>query len=267
MRTAASTESRERAVAEPLLDIDGLTKRFGGVVASDAISLALRPGELHAIIGPNGAGKTTLIGQLTGEIAPDSGRIRFDGRDITALPVYRRSRLGLARSFQIASLFPEFTALDNVALAVQAHCGHSFRFWADARREAALREPAGAALARVGLTARADIPVAALSHGERRALEIAMALATAPRLLLLDEPMAGMGPEESVRLVETLRRLKSGIAILLIEHDMDAVFALADRISVLVYGRIIASGVPAAIRADAAVRQAYLGDSDGAGHG
>jgi branched-chain amino acid transport system ATP-binding protein len=173
----------------------------------------------------------------------------------------------LARSFQITSLFPEFTALDNVALAVQAHSGHSFRFWRDASREPALREPARAALARVGLTERADMLVAGLSHGECRQLEIAMALATGPRLLLLDEPMAGMGPEESTRLVETLRRLKGSVTILLIEHDMDAVFALADRISVLVYGRIIASGEPAAIRADATVRQAYLGEREGAAQG
>jgi len=250
----------ERAVAEALLEIERLSKHFGGVVASDAISLALGPGELHAIIGPNGAGKTTLIGQLTGEIAPDGGRIRFGSRDITALPVYRRSRIGLARSFQISSLFPEFTALDNVALAVQAHSGHSFRFWRDARHEQALREPARRALDRVALAGRADTRVADLSHGERRQLEIAMALATKPRMLLLDEPMAGMGPGESARLVGTLRALKGGITILLIEHDMEAVFALADRISVLVYGRIIASGRPEAIRADAAVRQAYLGE-------
>jgi branched-chain amino acid transport system ATP-binding protein len=251
-------------VAEALLEIAGLTKRFGGVVACDGISLSLSPGELHAIIGPNGAGKTTLLGQLTGEIAPDSGRIRFDTRDITALPVYQRSQLGLARSFQISSLFQTFTALDNVALAVQAHAGHSFRCWRDARREAALREPARAALVRAGLAERADMPVADLSHGERRQLEIAMALATRPRLVLLDEPMAGMGPEESSQLVATLRRLKGSVTVLLIEHDMDAVFALADRISVLVYGRIIASGEPAAIRADPAVRQAYLGEREGA---
>ncbi len=249
-------------MAEAFLEIAALTKRFGGVVASDAISLALQGGELHALIGPNGAGKTTLIGQLTGEIAPDSGRIRFDAHDITALPVYRRSQIGLARSFQIASLFPEFTALDNVALAVQAHSGHSFRFWRAARREPELREPARDALARVSLAQRADVPVTDLSHGERRQLEIAMALATRPRMLLLDEPMAGMGPEESAQLVEMLRQLKGGLTILLVEHDMDAVFALADRISVLVYGRIIASGDPAAIRADAAVREAYLGEQD-----
>jgi branched-chain amino acid transport system ATP-binding protein len=249
-------------VADALLEIESLSKHFGGVVASDAVSLALGQGELHAIIGPNGAGKTTLIGQLTGEIRPDGGRIRFAARDITALPVYRRSQIGLARSFQIASLFSEFTALDNVALAVQAHAGHSFRFWRDARRQGALREPARTALERVGLGARADMRVAALSHGERRQLEIAMALATGPRMLLLDEPMAGMSLEESSRLVELLRLLKGGMTILLIEHDMEAVFALADRISVLVYGRIIASGAPNAIRANAAVRQAYLGERE-----
>jgi branched-chain amino acid transport system ATP-binding protein len=268
MSMAASTDCwGGRAVADALLEIKDLTKRFGGVVASDRISLALDRGELHAIIGPNGAGKTTLIGQLTGEIAPDMGSVRFDGQDITRLPVYRRSAIGLARSFQITSLFLDFTALDNVALAVQAHAGHSFRFWRNARRDAALREPALTALTDVGLGERADMPAADLSHGERRQLEIAMALATRPRMLLLDEPMAGMGPEESVRLIEILRKLKGGVTILLIEHDMDAVFALADHISVLVYGRIIASGDPAAIRADPVVRQAYLGEGEGAGRG
>jgi branched-chain amino acid transport system ATP-binding protein len=249
-------------VTEALLEIEGLSKRFGGVVASDEISLAVPAGELHAVIGPNGAGKTTLIGELAGEIAPDAGRIRFDGRDITALPVWRRSMLGLARSFQITSLFPDFTALDNVALAVQAHAGHSFKFWRDARTEEELRGPARAALARVGLSERADVLVANLSHGEHRVLEIAMALATRPRMLLLDEPMAGMGPEESARMVRTLRELKRELTILLIEHDMEAVFALADRITVLVYGHVIASDVPEAIRANAEVRQAYLGEQE-----
>ena len=219
-----------------------------------------RRGEFHAIIGPNGAGKTTLIGLLAGEIAPQGGSIRFDGSDITALAVHRRSRLGLARSFQITSLFADFTALDNVALAVQAHSGHSFRFWRDARRDDRLRQPAQAALARVGLAARAGMRVDKLSHGEHRQLEIAMALATRPRMLLLDEPMAGMGPDESARMVEMLRKLKGSITILLIEHDMETVFALADRVTVLVYGRVIASGDPAAIRADPAVREAYLGE-------
>ena len=247
-------------MAEPLLRVEGLTKTFGGVVASDNIMLDIVPGELHAVIGPNGAGKTTLIGQLTGEIAPNAGCVRFDGHDITALPMHDRSALGLARSFQITSLFLDFTALDNVALAVQAHAGHSFRFWRDARREAELREPARAALARVGLAARADVVVSRLSHGEQRQLEFAMALATKPRVLLLDEPMAGLGPEESARVVNLLRELKRELAILLIEHDMEAVFALPDRITVLVYGRVIASGAPAAIRADAEVRKAYLGE-------
>jgi branched-chain amino acid transport system ATP-binding protein len=247
-------------VAEGLLEIEGLTKRFGGVVAADGISLVLPAGELHAIIGPNGAGKSTLIGQLSGEVVPDSGRIRFEGQEITDFPVYRRSQLGLARSFQVTTLFPDFTALDSVTLSVQAHSGHSFRFWRNARNEIQLREPAQAALTRVGLSERAATLVADLSHGERRQLEIAMALAGRPRMLLLDEPMAGMGPEESVRLVELLRALKGAMTVLLIEHDIDAVFALADRISVLVYGRIIATGDPAAIRSDPAVREAYLGE-------
>jgi branched-chain amino acid transport system ATP-binding protein len=249
-------------VADALLAIDGLSKRFGGVVASDGITLDVPSGELHAIIGPNGAGKTTLIGQLIGELAPDTGSIRFGGADITALPTWRRSQIGLARSFQITSLFLDFSALDNVALAVQAHSGHSFHFWRDARKDAALREPAQAALARVGLGDRGNVPVANLSHGEHRQLELAMALATAPRMLLLDEPMAGMGPEQTARMVEMLRALKGSLTILLIEHDMEAVFALADRITVLVYGRVIASGAPEAIRNNAEVRQAYLGEQE-----
>ena len=253
-------------MAEPLLRVEGLTKRFGGVVASDGVVLDVRPGELHAIIGPNGAGKTTLIGQLTGELRSDAGKIHFDGMDITDLPVHARSAMGLARSFQITSLFRDFTALENVALAVQAHAGHSFRFWQDARAEAELRDPARAALARVGLEARADTLVANMSHGENRQLELAMGLATKPCMLLLDEPMAGLGAEESARMVQTLRALKSELTILLIEHDMEAVFALADRITVLVYGRVIASGTPAEIRANAEVRQAYLGEQE-ASHG
>jgi branched-chain amino acid transport system ATP-binding protein len=247
-------------MAEPLLEIRALSKRFGGVVASDNVTLVIPKGELHAVIGPNGAGKTTLIAQLTGELPPQSGSIHFAGEDITALPAYRRSLRGLARSFQITSLFLDFTALDNVALAVQAHAGHSFRFWKNVRHDPALSEPARAALERVGLADRADTLVANLSHGEHRQLEIAMALATRPRMLLLDEPMAGMGLEESARMVTLLRQLKQEHTILLIEHDMEAVFALADRISVLVYGRIIASGSPEEIRANPEVRRAYLGE-------
>jgi branched-chain amino acid transport system ATP-binding protein len=247
-------------MAEPLLATDGLRKHFGALVATDGVSLAVEAGEVHALIGPNGAGKTTLIGQLTGELSPDAGRVRFEGRDITPLPVHRRCRLGLARSFQITSLFLDLTALDNVALAVQVHQGHSFRLWRDARQDARLREPARALLAQVGLDARADATAADLSHGEHRQLEIAMALASGPRMLLLDEPMAGMGPDESQRMVELLRGLKGKVTILLVEHDMDAVFALADRITVLVYGRAIATDRPEAIRANAEVRRAYLGD-------
>ena len=253
-------------MSAPLLRVESLAKRFGGIVATDDLALEVAPGELHAVIGPNGAGKTTLIAQLAGQLKPDAGRIHFDGRDITALPMHRRSALGLARSFQITSLFLDLSALDNVALAVQAHAGHSFRFWRNARLEAGLRQPARAALERVGLGARADWPASALSHGEHRQLELAMALAGNPRMLLLDEPMAGLGPEESVAMVAMLRELKQELAILLVEHDMEAVFALADRITVLVYGRVIASGAPSAIRANAAVREAYLGEQEAA-HG
>jgi branched-chain amino acid transport system ATP-binding protein len=247
-------------LAQDLLQIDNLCKRFGGIVASDQLSLGIAPGQMHAVIGPNGAGKTTLVSQLAGQTMPDSGSIHFAGVDITWLPSHRRSALGLARSFQITSLFLDMTVLDNVALAVQAHAGHSFRFWRDARSESELREPARAALARVGLAARAERPVVTLSHGEHRQLEIAMALAGRPRMLLLDEPMAGLGPEESARMLALLRELKGEYTILLIEHDMEAVFALADRISVLVYGRVIASDLPEKIRTNAEVRRAYLGE-------
>ena len=249
-------------MADALLAIEGLTKRFGGVVASDGIALDVRPGELHAVIGPNGAGKTTLIGELTGEVTPDAGRIYFEGADVTRLPVYTRSALGLARSFQVTSLFLDFTALDNVALAVQAQAGHSFRFWRRARNERSLREPARAALDRVGLGNRAEVVAASLSHGEQRQLEIAMALANKPRLLLLDEPMAGLAADESARMVKLLRELKQEFPILLVEHDMEAVFTLADRITVLVYGRVIASDLPARVRANDEVRQAYLGEQE-----
>ena len=249
-------------MAEHLLRVEKLVRRFGGLIATDALSMEVARGELHAIIGPNGAGKTTLISQLTGQLMPNSGAIHFAGQDITGLPSYKRSGLGLARSFQITSLFLDLTALDNAALAVQAHAGHSFRFWRDARADSEIRGPARAALDRVGLAKRADVVVANLSHGEHRQLELAMALATRPRLLLLDEPMAGLGPEESARMVATLRELKHELGILLVEHDMEAVFALADRITVLVYGRVIASGAPAAIRANEEVRQAYLGEQE-----
>jgi branched-chain amino acid transport system ATP-binding protein len=247
-------------VAEPLLGISGLTKRFGGIVATDNVSLDIARSELHAIIGPNGAGKTTLISQLIGQLRPTAGTIRLAGEDITHLPAWKRSRLGLARSFQITSLLPNFTAADNVALAAQARAGHSFRFFADARKEKGLREAALASLARVGLVDRADVVVSSLSHGEQRELELAVALATKPQLLLLDEPMAGLGATESARMVKLLADLRREVTIVLVEHDMNAVFALADRITVLVYGRVIASDVPAAIRVNEEVKRAYLGD-------
>ncbi|HTO12886.1 MAG TPA: ABC transporter ATP-binding protein [Candidatus Binatia bacterium] len=247
-------------MTEPLLAVRGLRKSFGGLVATDGVDLDVADGETLAVIGPNGAGKTTLIAQLSGDLAPDAGTIRFGGEDVTALPASTRSHRGLARSFQVTSIFREFTALDNVALAVQAHAGHSFRFWRRAREERALREPAREVLARVGLAARAEVEAGALAHGEQRQLEIAMALATRPRLLLLDEPVAGMGIDESQRMVQLLRTLRGAHTMVLVEHDMDAVFALADRISVMVYGRVIATGAPEAIRANAEVRRAYLGE-------
>jgi branched-chain amino acid transport system ATP-binding protein len=247
-------------MAESLLEVHNLVKQFGALRATDGVSLDVRPGETHAIIGPNGAGKTTLIGQLSGDLRPDSGRIRFDGRDVTPLRAPARSHLGLARSFQITSVYRDFTALDNVALAVQAHAGHSYRFWRPAVHESALREPARRILHEVGLSERAEVLAANLAHGEQRQLEIAMVLATRPRLMLLDEPVAGMGAEESQRMVQFLATLKGRQTIVLVEHDMDAVFSLADRISVLVYGRIIATGAPEEIRVNPEVRAAYLGE-------
>jgi branched-chain amino acid transport system ATP-binding protein len=243
-----------------MLEVRGLVKRFGALRASDGIDFDVREGETHAVIGPNGAGKTTFIGQLAGMLLPDAGKILFAGEDITALSAPKRARLGLARSFQITSIYPEFSALDNVALAVQAHAGHSFRFWRDARADAALTGPARRVLEQVGLASRAHVLAANLAHGEQRQLEVAMALATSPRMLLLDEPMAGMGVEESRRMIELLRSLKGRQTMILVEHDMDAVFRLADRISVLVYGRVIATGTPELIRANPEVRTAYLGE-------
>ncbi|RAI58798.1 ABC transporter ATP-binding protein [Roseicella frigidaeris] len=251
-------------MVEPVLRLDGLRKRFGGLTVTDAVSLAVAPGEIHAVIGPNGAGKTTLIHQVSGTLRPDAGRVLFAGQDVTGLPLARRARLGLARSFQITSVLPGFSALENVALAVQGRSGSSFRFLRPAAAEAMLNEAAMAALAQTGLAGRAAVPAAALSHGERRQLELAIALAMQPRLLLLDEPLAGTGPEEAERLVALLQGLRGRYAILLVEHDMAAVFALADRVSVLVQGRLLASGAPAAIRADPAVRVAYLGEDEAA---
>ncbi len=243
-----------------LLQLDGLAKSYGALAVTRDVTLSVAPGEVHALIGPNGAGKTTLVGQVAGSIRPDRGRVVFGGRDVTRLAPQCRARLGLARSFQIITLVPEFTARENVTVAVQRRHGTSFRFWRDAGREPALNGAAEAALAQVGLASRAATPAAALSHGEKRHLELAVALACAPRLLLLDEPMAGVGHDEAARLLALLQSLRGQFAMLLVEHDMDAVFALSDRVSVLVAGAVIASGPPDAIRADPAVRAAYLGD-------
>lgn len=242
-----------------MLEIRGLTKSFGALRASDGIDLDILEGETHAVIGPNGAGKTTFISQLAGDLRPDAGKIGFFGEDITTLPAHKRARLGLARSFQITSVYLDFSALDNVALAVQARSGRT-GFWRDARNDRSLVDPAMELLAQVGLAERKEVLAASMSHGEHRQLEVAMALATRPRLLLLDEPMAGMGGEESQRMIALLTTLKRHQAIVLVEHDMDAVFQLADRISVLVYGKVIATGAPEQIKANAEVRRAYLGE-------
>jgi branched-chain amino acid transport system ATP-binding protein len=244
------------------LSLDSLVLRFGGLIATDNVTLEVPPGELHAIIGPNGAGKSTLIAQLGGDRRPNSGSIRFDSEDVTALPPHARASRGLGRSFQITSVFRDFSALANVALAVQVQAGHSMRFWKQARNEVQLIDPALRILEQVGLGARADVVASDLAHGEKRALEIAIALAAKPRLLLLDEPIAGMGPEEASNMIALLRSVKGAFTIILVEHDMDAVFSLADRISVLVYGKIIATGTPADIRANADVRRAYLGEDE-----
>ena len=247
-------------MADPLLSIQNLRKSYGALVVSDDVTLDVTRGQLHAVIGPNGAGKTTLINQISGLAVPDAGRIVFDGHDITTLPLHQRVRRGLARSFQITSILPGFSVIDNVALAVQARSGSSFRFFGNPARERRLNEPAMDFLLRAGLAERAAMPAGSLAHGEKRQLELAIALATEPKLLLLDEPLAGTGSEESARLVATLQALKGRTTIVLIEHDMDAVFALADRVTVLVYGRVIASGAPADVRANPEVRMAYLGD-------
>jgi branched-chain amino acid transport system ATP-binding protein len=247
-------------VSPPLLSVEGLAKRFGALAVTDVVSFSVDENRLVALIGPNGAGKTTLIDQLSGALQSDAGRIHFGGVDISALDMPGRAALGLARSFQIAAVLPEYSALENVALAVQARSGSSFRFFGCAARERRLNGPAQAALARVGLLARAADPAGELSHGEKRSLEIAMALALQPRLMLLDEPFAGLGSEETRAGIDLLRALKSEYTMLLVEHDMDTVFALADEIGVLVNGRLIAWGTPEAIRADAGVRSAYLGE-------
>jgi branched-chain amino acid transport system ATP-binding protein len=247
-------------VSNPMLEIRNLSKWFGGLLANNDISLSVPPGEIHAVIGPNGAGKSTLISQIAGELRPSSGTIAIDGLDVTGLPAHRRARLGLARCFQITSIFPGFSAAENVAIAAQATQGHSYRFWRPADSISELNRAAAEVLLQVGLESGKTRNAGSLSHGEHRQLEIAMALVSRPKLLLLDEPTAGMGHEESQRLVRLLKEVGAGQTIILIEHDIDAVFALADRITVLANGRVLASDVPAAIRASPAIRDAYLGD-------
>jgi branched-chain amino acid transport system ATP-binding protein len=243
-----------------VLELSRVSKRFGGVVATDDVSLRVEAGEVHALIGPNGAGKTTLIAQISGSLGVDAGAIRFLDADITRARQHERVKAGLARSYQITSIFKRFSVLDNLALAVQARSGSSFSFWRPVASETALFDEARAIAAQVGLSEKSSFLAGSLAHGEQRALEVGLALATRPRLLLLDEPMAGMGPEESARMIELIGRLRASVTVLLVEHDMDAVFRLADRITVLVNGRVIASGAPKEIRADPEVRRAYLGD-------
>jgi len=247
---------------DPLLHLVGLTKRYGGLVVVDDVSLSLESGEIHALIGPNGAGKSTLIGLISGTVASDGGSVRLDGRDLTGLPLHRRARLGLGQCFQVSSIIPDFSALENVALAVQARLGRSFRFFRAVRDEPAFNRPALGFLNDVGLQERANVPAMMLSHGEARQLELAVVLAQQPRVLLLDEPLAGAGAEETAHFVKLLNRIRHHFGILLIEHDMQAVFALADRISVLAQGRLIATGDAASIRAHAEVRAAYLGEDE-----
>jgi branched-chain amino acid transport system ATP-binding protein len=247
---------------EALLEVRDLVKRFGGLVVTDHVSFDIRPGEIHALIGPNGAGKTTFIGQLMGELGQDGGAIRLGSHDIGTLSTPQRVRRGLARTFQITELLPDSSVIDNVALAVQARRGHSFRFWADAQGLVDLRAEARDLLAGTSLAHRAGMRVADLSYGEQKEVELTLALAMKPQLILLDEPMAGLGVSESRQMVDILQKLKGSLAMLLVEHDMEAVFALADRVSVLVGGRLIATGSADEIRANPEVRDAYLGTDD-----
>lgn len=243
-----------------LLTLANLSKRFGGVNATDDVSLEVADGEVHALLGPNGAGKTSLINQISGALLPDRGRILFKGEDITRLPTHQRVARGLVRSYQITRLFKSFSVLDNVALAIQARTGSSLSFWRPVAREASLFDEARALLAEIGLAAQAQVRADRLAHGEQRALEVGLALATRPSLLLLDEPLAGTGPEESQRMVALIERLRTSTTVLLVEHDVEAVFRLATRVTVLVNGRVIASGEPAVVRRHPAVVAAYLGE-------
>lgn len=247
-------------MSDHILTVTGLTKRFGGVVATDNMNFVVKRGETHALIGPNGAGKTTLIAQLQGELRPDAGSIFYEDTNITYMRAYQRANVGIARSFQITSVFPGFTAIENVRLAVQSRLGHSFHFFRDVAADTELVRESRHALEMIGLSHRANTIASELSHGERRQLELAMVLALKPRLLLLDEPMAGMGRQDSIRMTEILRNLKEFYSMLLVEHDMDAVFTLADTVTVLLGGRTIATDVPDVIRNNPQVKAAYLGN-------
>jgi branched-chain amino acid transport system ATP-binding protein len=249
-------------MAEPLLRIESLCKSFGAVKACHDLSLEVHAGEIHALIGPNGAGKTTLLNQIAGDLTPDSGQIFLAGQEITHLPLYRRAPLGLARSYQITSVFANLSVEENMLLAIQAHHGHSFRFWGRGLKDPQLLAELGPALETVGLSERAETIAGNLSHGEKKQLEVGMALSCKPQLLLLDEPMAGMGPGGSIELSKLIHKLKKEMTILLVEHDMEAIFSLADRITVLVYGEVVATGSVEEIRSNPAVRQAYLGEED-----
>lgn len=243
-----------------LLRTESLVKRYGGLLVTDNVSLDIRQGELHAIIGPNGAGKTTLINQLSGELLPNEGKVFFAGSDVTSLPIHRRARIGLLRTYQITSLFPEFTARENAVLAALGAKHHAFQFWQPLLASGPHRKVADEALQAAGLAKRADTPVAELAYGERRQLELAMALAAQPKFLLLDEPMAGMSVHESSVVVALLKSLKGRYSIVLIEHDMEAVFALADRITVLVHGRVMFTGTPDEVRKNSEIKAIYLGE-------
>ncbi len=249
-------------MSAPLLEIKQLVKHYAALLVTDHVDLQLAHGEIHALIGPNGAGKTSLINQITGEVMPDTGEIRFAGQTITRWPVAKRARAGIGRSFQINSLIPAFSARENVLLAVQAAQGHNFHFFKSVSADKGLVARADQFLERVGLEAQRDALVSELAYGQQRLVEVAMALATEPRLLLLDEPMAGLGPTESQSMITLLDSLRSDYGILLVEHDMDAVFTLADRISVLVYGQILMCGSATEVRQSEAVRMAYLGDEE-----
>ena len=246
-------------MTEILLRGDAITRRWGGLVAVDRVSIELKRGQVHAVIGTNGAGKSTLINILSGEIPPSSGRVELLGQDVTAWPQPKRARAGLGRSYQRTTIYPQFTVLENCRLSAQSRVQQPWAWWRDARRDAQSGAAARDAAARAGLNAVLDRPAGLLSHGQKRQLEIAMCLATAPQVLLLDEPLAGMGAEETDRMLALLGELRAGHAILLVEHDMDAVFRIAGRITVMVNGAVIASGGPEAVRHDPEVQAAYLG--------